>query len=172
MSTDGCWAGIGALVTGGQGFVGAWLAERLVKSGARVVVPYRGLNPRSRPQTAGIAEACELVHADLTDYDSVRRLLGEHDIQAVFHLAAQPIVGVANRAPLSTFESNVRGTWTLLEACRTRSAAGAPLERIVIASSDHAYGSKEDVPHREDQPLTPRFPYDVSKACADMIART
>ncbi len=107
--------------------------------------------------------------ADLTDYGSLLRILNEHDIRAVFHLAAQAVVGKANRAPLGTWESNVRGTYTLLEACRT---APGPIERIVVASSDKAYGDHDELPYREDFPLRARHPYDVSKACADMIARS
>ena len=159
------------LVTGGQGFVGCWLVERLLELGARVVVLGRDAHPRSRFRVEGIEERCHAVHADVTDLDGVLRILTEYDVWAVFHLAAQAIVGVANRSPLSTLESNVRGTYTVLEACRARQAPAGPVERIVVASSDHAYG-----PHagafREDLALEPRYPYDVSKGCADMIARS
>jgi CDP-glucose 4,6-dehydratase len=119
--------------------------------------------------TDGLEQRCVLVLADLTDYESLLRILNEHDVKAVFHLAAQAIVRTANRGPLSTWESNVRGTYTLLEACRT--AAGR-IERIVVASSDKAYGDHDELPYREDFALRARNPYDVSKACADMIARS
>jgi CDP-glucose 4,6-dehydratase len=89
-------------------------------------------------------------------------------VSDVFHLAAQTIVGTANRSPLSTWEANVRGTWCLLEACRTLGS----VSRVVVASSDKAYGSHEELPYREDFPLQPKHPYDVSKACADLIARS
>jgi CDP-glucose 4,6-dehydratase len=112
-----------------------------------------------------------VVQADVTDYEAVLGILNQHEVEAVFHLAAQPIVGRAHRSPLSTFESNVRGTYALLEACRSRGVVGAPLRRIVVASTDHAYGSQGDLPYREEYQLSPTFPYDVSKACADMIAR-
>ena len=158
------------LVTGAQGFIGAWLAERLLAEGARVVVPRRDVDPHARFRIEGIEARCRVVDADVTDYPKMLRVLSEEGIRAVFHLAAQPIVGIANRAPLSTFESNVRGTYALLEACRARGVVGEPLERIVVASSDHAYG-RQEVPYREDRGLVPEFPYDVSKGCTDLIAR-
>jgi CDP-glucose 4,6-dehydratase len=129
----------------------------------------RDLEPDSRFVTDGLEQRCVLVLADLTDYESLLRILNEHDVRTVFHLAAQAIVRTANRGPLSTWESNVRGTYTLVEACRT--AAGR-IERIVVASSDKAYGDHEELPYREDFALRARNPYDVSKACADMIARS
>jgi len=112
------------------------------------------------------------VAADLTDYTTVLRVLNEHDVGSVFHLAAQTIVGKANRSPLSTWESNIRGTYTLLEACRSAITVGGPLDRVVVASSDKAYGDQEQLPYHEDTPLLARFPYDVSKACTDLIARS
>jgi CDP-glucose 4,6-dehydratase len=168
----GRFAGQPVLVTGAQGFVGSWLAERLLDSGARVVVPRRDLPAESRFREERIGERCDVVLADITDYEAVLRVLNEYGARAVFHLAAQAIVTTANRSPLSTWDSNVRGTWTLLEACRAARAAGAPLERVVVASSDKAYGDHDELPYRERTPLAPRFPYDVSKACADMIARS
>jgi CDP-glucose 4,6-dehydratase len=128
----------------------------------------RDREPESRFVTAGVEERCVIATADLTDHPSIRRVLNEHQVTDVFHLAAQTIVGVANRAPLSTWESNIRGTYTLLEACREHGA----LRRIVVASSDKAYGDHDELPYREDFGLRARFPYDVSKACTDMIARS
>jgi CDP-glucose 4,6-dehydratase len=160
------------LVTGAQGFVGSWLAERLLREGARVVALLRDVEPDSRFNTDGIAERCVQVRADLTDYEAITRALNEHSIRAVFHLAAQTIVGTANRSPLSTFEANIRGTYTLLEACRGIGVVGDPLERVVVASSDKAYGRHEQLPYREDFPLRALYPYDVSKAATDMIARS
>jgi CDP-glucose 4,6-dehydratase len=157
------------LVTGAQGFVGSWLAERLLDERARVVVPRRDAEPDSRFRTEGIEERCVVVPVDVQDYEGLARILNEHEVDAVFHLAAQTIVGTANRSPLSTYEANVRGTYVLLEACR---ATGDGIGRIVVASSDKAYGSHDRLPYREDSPLQPLFPYDVSKACADMIARS
>jgi CDP-glucose 4,6-dehydratase len=157
-----------ALVTGAQGFVGAWLAERLLDDGARVVVPRRDEPADSRFRSEGVEARCDVVLCDLTDLDAVLRVLSEYEVERVFHLAAQTIVGTANRAPLPTFEANVRGTWTLLEACRL----GGGVRAVVVASSDKAYGSHDELPYREDTPLRPVWPYDVSKAAADMIARS
>jgi CDP-glucose 4,6-dehydratase len=145
------------------------LAERLLDRGERVVALRRDLEPDSRFVTDGLEQRCVVVLADLTDYESLLRILNEHEVRGVFHLAAQAIVGTANRGPLATWESNVRGTYTLLEACR---AAGGTIERIVVASSDKAYGNHEELPYREEFALRARNPYDVSKACADMIARS
>ncbi len=110
--------------------------------------------------------------ADISDYEALLRVLNEHDVRHVFHLAAQTIVGTANRSPLSTWETNVRGTYNLLEACRAFDVVGPGVDSIVVASSDKAYGSHDELPYREDFPLQPMFPYDVSKACTDMIARS
>ena len=110
-----------------------------------------------------------VVVADLIDYESLLRILNEHEVETVFHLAARAIVRMANRGPLATWDSNVRGTYTLLEACRM---GGGQIERIVVASSDKAYGHHDELPYREDFALHARNPYDVSKACADMIARS
>jgi CDP-glucose 4,6-dehydratase len=161
-----------ALVTGAQGFIGCWLAERLLEEGAQVVVPARSVEPRSRFRIEGIEERCEVVHADVLDHEALVRTLADHRVELVFHLAAQPIVGVANRSPHSTWENNIRGTYMLLDACRVAAESGSPPPRIVVASSDHAYGDHEQLPYREDFAFTPRFPYDVSKACADMVARS
>jgi CDP-glucose 4,6-dehydratase len=160
------------LVTGAQGFVGSWLAERLLDEGARVVTLLRDVEPDARFNTDGIAERCVQVRADLTDYEAMTRALNEHGITAVFHLAAQTIVGTANRSPLSTFETNIRGTYTLLEACRGIGVVADAIERIVVASSDKAYGRHEQLPYKEDFPLQALYPYDVSKAATDMLARS
>ncbi len=172
MSEPERYAGRSVLVTGAKGFIASWLAERLLEMGARVVAPLRDVEPHARFADEGIAARCQVVPADVTDPEAMLRILNEYEITDLFHLAAQPIVGIANRSPLSTWESNVRGTYTVLEACRARGVVGAPLERIVVASTDHAYGSHEELPYREDFGLRPRFPYDVSKGCADMIARS
>jgi CDP-glucose 4,6-dehydratase len=166
------WTDVPVLVTGAQGFVGSWLAERLQGEGARVVTLLRDLEPESRFVAEGIADRCTQVRADLVDYEALVRTLNEHSIGAVFHLAAQTIVGIANRSPLSTFETNIRGTYTLLEACRAVGIVGDPIERVVVASSDKAYGRHEELPYREGFPLQARYPYDVSKAATDMIARS
>lgn len=166
---SGRYEGRTALVTGAQGFIGSWLAERLLDEGARVVALQRDVPALSRFKIERLEERCEVVQADLCEYESLLRVLNEHDVNLVFHLAAQTIVGTANRSPLSTYETNVRGTYTLLEACR---AGGGPLEAIVVASSDKAYGEHDELPYREGFALEPRYPYDVSKACTDLIARS
>lgn len=160
------------LVTGAQGFIGSWLVARLLDDGARVVVPRRDVEPDARFRTEGIEDRCVLALADVQDRDALVRILEEHGVDSVFHLAAQTIVGNANRSPLATFEANVRGSYMLLEACREVASAGGAVERIVVASSDKAYGAHDQLPYREELPLQPTFPYDVSKACTDMIARS
>jgi CDP-glucose 4,6-dehydratase len=155
------------LVTGAYGLLGSWLVRALVQRGDRVVALRRDRTPRSALVLDAVEQHLDVVHGDLNDPNLLVRALGEYDVDTVFHLAAQTIVPTANRSPLSTFEANVRGTWTLLEACRLNGA-----QRVVVASSDKAYGESADLPYREDQPLNPRYPYDVSKAAADLIARS
>jgi CDP-glucose 4,6-dehydratase len=133
-----------------------------------VVALRRDVDPASRFRTEGIEERCTVALADLTDREALVRVLNEHEVGEVFHLGAQTIVGTANRSPLSTWEANVRGTWCLLEACRELGT----VRRVVVASSDKAYGDHDSLPYREDFALRPRYPYDVSKACADLIARS
>jgi CDP-glucose 4,6-dehydratase len=128
----------------------------------------RDFDPASRFRREGIEERCTIALADLTDHDALVRVLNEQEVEEVFHLAAQAVVGLANRSPLGSWEANVRGTYTLLEACRTLGT----VRRIVVASSDKAYGAHDQLPYREDFALQPRNPYDVSKACADLIARS
>ena len=166
------YEGESVLVTGAQGFVGCSIAERLLDQGARVVALRRDIDPESRFHTDGVRERCVQALGDLTDYESLLRILNEHEITAVFHLGAQAIVSAANRSPLATWESNVRGTYNMLEACRAHAMVSDAVERIVVASSDKAYGDHEELPYREDLPLQPRYPYDVSKACTDLIARS
>jgi CDP-glucose 4,6-dehydratase len=133
-----------------------------------VVALRRDVEPASYFRSSGVEERCAIALADLTDFGGLVRVINEHEVGEVFHLAAQTIVGTANRSPLGTWEANVRGTWCLLEACRTLGS----VKRVVVASSDKAYGSHEELPYREEFPLKPVFPYDVSKACADLIARS
>jgi CDP-glucose 4,6-dehydratase len=163
------WAGTRVLFTGAQGFIGSWVAERLLDEDAEVFVLDRPPAELSRFRLRGLHDRCVPAAADLLDAASLRRAIDEHGIQAVFHLAATAIVGSATKSPLNTYEVNVRGTWNLLEACRTASDS---LERIVVASTDKAYGTHEHLPYRESHALQPRYPYDVSKACADLIARS
>ena len=154
-------------VTGAYGLLGSWLVRALVQRGDRVVVLQRDRAPRSALLLDGVEDTLDVVHGDLNEPGLVARALGEYEIGTVFHLAAQTIVGTANRSPLATFESNVRGTWTLLEACRLQG-----VQRVVVAASDKAYGASATLPYREEMPLDPRYPYDVSKAATDMIARS
>ncbi len=165
------WRKRSVLVTGAYGFIGSWLAERLLNEGARVVTLRRDAGAGSRLRTEGIEAGCDIVDADLVDYDSLVRVMHEFGVEAVFHLAGQSVVGIANRSPLSTLESNVRGTYTLLEACRAARVVGADIDQTVMASSDKAYGEVGDEPYDESQPLDPSYPYDTSKACGDLIAR-
>ena len=163
------WAGTRVLFTGAQGFIGSWVAERLLDEDAELFVLDRPTVALSRFRMRGLHDRCTPVPAELGDAASLCRTLDQHGIEAVFHLAAATIVGSAIKSPLSTYEVNVRGTWNLLEACRT---ARAPLQRVVVASTDKAYGIHENLPYREDHALQPHYPYDVSKACADLIARS
>jgi CDP-glucose 4,6-dehydratase len=166
---SGWWEGTPVLVTGAQGFIGSWVAERLLDEGATVLVLQRRQERPSRFRLRGLAERCRTVRAELLDPAELRRVLHEHGVRAVFHLAACTSVGGAAGAPLATFEVNTRGTWSLLEACR--SVPEAP-ERVVVASTVRAYGVQEELPYVEDMELRPVYTYDVSKACADHIARS
>jgi CDP-glucose 4,6-dehydratase len=166
------WRDKPILVTGAQGFIGSWLVSRLLEEGARVVVLRRDIPAESRFGVEGLEKRCDVVLGDLVDYESLVRSLNEYEVKAVFHLGAQTIVGTANRSPLSTYETNIRGTYLLLEACRAVGVVGDGIERVVVASSDKAYGSHDDLPYSEDFALQPRYPYDVSKAATDMIARS
>jgi CDP-glucose 4,6-dehydratase len=154
-------------VTGAYGLLGAWMVSALLDEGADVTVLKRDDNPRAALSLLGLARRVNIVRGDLRDFTLMQRALGEYEIDTVFHLAAQTIVGTANRSPIPTFEANIRGTWTLLEACRLH---GEP--SVIVAASDKAYGSHDELPYREDFALQARFPYDVSKACTDLIARS
>jgi CDP-glucose 4,6-dehydratase len=160
------WLDRPVLVTGASGFLGGWLAKHLIEAGAEIVCPVRDWVPGSQLIGGGLAEKVNLVRGDITDQALLERIIGEYEVRTVFHLAAQTIVPIANRNPVSTFESNIRGTWSLLEACR-RSPA---VEQVVVASSDKAYGIQERLPYHEDMPLQGTFPYDVSKSCSDLIS--
>jgi CDP-glucose 4,6-dehydratase len=158
-----------ALVTGGRGFVGSWLVRGLLERGVRVSSLDREGDP-SRPsglELLGVEGEVEEIRGDLRDPDRLARALDDGRVDAVFHLAAQTIVGAAADAPAETFDVNVRGTWTLLEACRERG-----VERVVVASSDKAYGAHDELPYREDFALRPTAPYEASKSAADLIARS
>jgi CDP-glucose 4,6-dehydratase len=165
----GFWQSKNVFVTGATGLLGSWMVEELLKEGANVTCLIRDWVPGSKLISSGAASKANIVHGQLEDYELLLRTVNEYEIDSVFHLAAQTIVGTASRSALSTFESNVRGTWNLFEACRV---CPKLIERIIFASSDKAYGSHEDLPYKEDMALQGRFPYDVSKSCADLIAQS
>jgi CDP-glucose 4,6-dehydratase len=161
------WIGRPVLVTGATGLLGGWLVQHLLQIQADVVCLVRDWVPQSLLFNAEVSRVIKVVRGDVREQPLLERLLGEYEIKTVFHLAAQTIVGIANRNPVSTFEANIQGTWALLEACRR-----SPLvETIIVASSDKAYGSHVSLPYSESTPLQGRHPYDVSKSCADLIAQ-
>jgi CDP-glucose 4,6-dehydratase len=162
------WVDRPTFVTGGTGLVGSWLVQRLVKAGADVVCLVRDWVPQSELVRVGQYSKIKIVRGDICDSSLLERILGEYEIDTVIHLAAQTIVTIANRNPLSTFETNIKGTWVLLEACRR----SPRVRQIVIASSDKAYGDQIKLPYTENTPLQGQHPYDVSKSCADLIAQT
>jgi CDP-glucose 4,6-dehydratase len=164
--TTSFWADRPTLLTGATGLVGAWTLRRLVEAGADVVCLVRDWVPGSEAVRSGLLEGAMVARGDVRDRDVIERVLGEYEVDTVLHLAAQTIVGIANRNPVSTFETNVAGTWAVMEACRR----SPRVEQVVLASSDKAYGEQPQLPYREDTPLEGRHPYDVSKSCADLIA--
>ena len=166
--TEQFWVDRPVFVTGATGLVGGWLVKRLLAAGADVVCLVRDWVPGCELVRSGDIHRVKTVRGDIRDRDCLERTLGEYEIDTVFHLAAQTIVGIANRNPISTFESNIAGTWNVMEACR-RSPA---VKSIVVASSDKAYGDQDVLPYSEETPLQGKHPYDVSKSCADLIAHT
>lgn len=163
----GVWRQRRVLITGCTGLLGAWLTDWLVRQQADVVGLVRDGVPKSNFYFMELERRVVSVRGAIEDYDLVERILNEYEIEVVFHLAAQTLVGIANDNPRSTFSANVQGTWNVLEACRRTPRVKA----IVLASSDKAYGTQEDLPYRETAPLVGRHPYDVSKSCADLIAQ-
>jgi CDP-glucose 4,6-dehydratase len=166
--TEPFWVDRPVFVTGATGLVGGWLVKRLLAAGADVICLVRDWVPGCELVRSGDIKRIKTVRGDVRDRDCLERVLGEYEIDTVFHLAAQTIVGIANRNPISTFESNIAGTWNVMEACR-RSPA---VKSIVVASSDKAYGDQDVLPYSEETPLQGKHPYDVSKSCADLIAHT
>jgi len=162
------WKRRNVLVTGGGGLLGSWLVKYLVDAGAEVVCLIRDSVPKSNLFYSGYYSKINVVRGDLVNRYTLERVLGEYEIDTIFHLGAQTIVSIANRNPISTFESNIKGTWNLMEAARR----SPKVERIVIASSDKAYGEQKVLPYTEETPLQGQFPYDVSKSCADLIAQS
>ncbi len=162
------WLDRPTFVTGGTGLVGSWLVKRLLAAGADVVCLVRDWVPQSEMVRAGYIEKVKVVRGDIRDRDMLERTLGEFEIDTVIHLAAQTIVTIANRNPVSTFETNIAGTWNVLEAARR----SPKVKQVVMASSDKAYGDQEILPYDEKTPLQGQHPYDVSKSAADLIAYT
>jgi CDP-glucose 4,6-dehydratase len=161
------WREKNVFVTGAMGFLGSWLTESLVKQGANVVILIRDFVPNSYLNLSGTINKVIRINGKLEDYFLIERILNEHEIDTCFHLGAQAIVQTANRSPLSTFESNIKGTWNILEAARNSKL----LERLVVSTSDKAYGESNRLPYREDDCLRGLHPYDVSKSCADLLCQ-
>jgi len=161
------WQRKNVFITGCTGLLGSWLTKTLVERGANVTGLIRDWVPQSNLIKYNFDENINIVRGNVEDYFLLERVLNEYEIDTVFHLAAQTIVGVANRNPLSTFETNIKGTWNILEAARRNNL----VERLILASSDKAYGEQEHLPYSEEMPLRGSHPYDVSKSCADSIAQ-
>lgn len=168
MENNRYWQGKNVLVTGCTGLLGSWLTRSLVDLGANVVGLVRDMTANSNLCKFGLGDKINTVRGSLEDYFVLERLINEYEVDTVFHLAAQTIVGTANRNPLSTFEANIRGTWNILEACRRNQK----VKRVIVASSDKAYGEHDSLPYKEDFPLQGNHPYDVSKSCTDLISHT
>jgi CDP-glucose 4,6-dehydratase len=162
------WHSRSVFVTGATGMIGSWLVKDLLAQGAHVVVLVRDADPQSELYRSGDIHRVAVANGALEDVWTLERIINEHEVDTVFHLGAQTIVGTAHRFPLPTFEANIRGTYNLLEACRLHSAL---VRGVVIASSDKAYGEQPHLPYTEEMPLNGRHPYEVSKSCADLIAQ-
>ncbi|WP_204101904.1 MULTISPECIES: GDP-mannose 4,6-dehydratase [Spirulina sp. CCY15215] len=165
---NGFWCGRSIFVTGCTGLLGSWLVQELCDRGGTVIGLIRDRVPQSRFFQEGLDRHLVSITGSVENLSLLERSLNEYEIDTVFHLAAQTIVGIANRNPISTFETNIKGTWNLLEACRRVPT----VKCIIIASSDKAYGIQSHLPYTEESPLQGQHPYDVSKSCADLIANT
>jgi CDP-glucose 4,6-dehydratase len=166
---SGFWADKCVLVTGATGIVGSWVVKELVDGGARVVALILDADPQSELYRSGYVRRVHGVNGRLEDFRTLERAVLAYECDTVIHLGAQAIVSVASRSPLPTFETNIRGTWNLLEACRLHPSL---VKRVVVASSDKAYGAQERLPYTEDMPLRGQHPYEVSKSSADLIAQS
>jgi len=161
------WENSNVFITGADGFIGSWVAKGLVEKGANVIVIRRDIKKDGGIRLQNLEDKVTLVEGDICDYETIEKYLNEYSIDSCFHLAAQPIVGIANKLPMSTFETNIKGTWTLMEALRNMKT----IDRVVVASSDKAYGTHKELPYKEDQSLNGIYPYDASKACTDILSR-
>jgi CDP-glucose 4,6-dehydratase len=164
----GFWADRRVFVTGATGMVGSWLVKDLLARGARVAALVLDADPQSELYRSGDVRHVSVVNGNLEEFRTVERAINAFEADTVFHLGAQAIVGVGHRAPLPTLETNVRGTWNVLEACRLHRNL---VERVVVASSDKAYGTQRRLPYTEDMPVAGMHPYEVSKSAADLVAR-
>lgn len=162
------WKNTNVLVTGADGFIGSHIAKALIDKGAEVVTIVRDIKKKNNIDILSIRDKINIIHGDLTNFSACERAINEYDVEFCFHIAAQALVGPANRSPLSTFESNIKGTWNILEACRI----SKKIKGLIIASSDKAYGQQKKLPYTENSPLDGYFPYDASKACAELLARS
>ena len=163
------WEDKRILITGATGIVGSWLAKELIKGESIVVALVRDVDYQTEFYRSGDYLRTTIVNGSLEDFSTIDRAINEYEIDTIFHLGAQTIVGAAYRQPLPTFESNIRGTYNILESCRQHQDI---VKRIVIASSDKAYGIADKLPYNEEMPLKGSHPYDVSKSCADLLAQT
>ena len=168
MTASEFWKGKRVFVTGATGIVGSWIAKDLLEAGAEVVALVYDINPQSELYRARLIQRLNIVNGCLEDFHTLERAITSFETDTVIHLGAQALVGVAWRAPLQTWQTNIRGTWNVLEACRVHSDL---VKRVVVASSDKAYGEQDQLPYVEEMPLLGRQPYEVSKACADAIAQ-
>ncbi len=163
------WSDKRVLVTGATGMVGSWLTRWLAECGAYTVAFVADMDPQSELIRSGLINRVNVSNGRLENYDDVERAINNHEVDTIFHLGAQPIVGAANRSPRHTFESNIQGTWNVLDAARLVSPL---VKRIVVASSDKAYGTQEKLPYTEDMSMNGDHPYEVSKSCTDLISVT
>jgi CDP-glucose 4,6-dehydratase len=162
------WKNKNIFVTGATGFLGSWLTKYLLEKNANITALIRDWVPKSKLIFDNSLNEINIVRGEIEDYLLLERIVNEYEIDTVFHLAAQTIVGIANNSPISTFETNIKGTWNILEACRRNKQ----VKKIIVASSDKAYGDQEILPYSEITPLTGKHPYDVSKSCVDLICRS
>ena len=162
------WHDKNVLVTGASGILGSWLVKGLLSKKANVIGLIRDQVPLSELALSGNINKISIVHGKLEDYSLIERAINEYEIDTVFHLGAQAIVKTAERFPISTFESNIKGTWNILEACRNNQT----VRRVVVASSDKAYGNSDKLPYTEDMPVAGENPYDASKSCCDILSQS
>jgi len=167
-TASGFWEGRSVFVTGGTGLVGSWLVKKLLAARAQIVLLVKDTNPQSEISRSGDIDKVAITYGSLEDFGALESAINLHDVDTVFHLGAQTQTKVAHRYPLGTFESNIRGTYNLLEACRIHASL---VQRVIIASTDKAYGTQKNLPYTETTQLDARHSYDVSKSCADLLAQ-